>query len=412
MDALQAAVAFATTPTGLFLIASGCLVALLMGMLPGLSGTEALIVVLPFTFHLNLTESMLLLSSAYASAYIGGALTSIVFGIPGTATSMATVFDGHPLHKQGRTVYAVTVASTASAAGGVLSLAIVILLMSVIEPLSLLFGPAEWFAFVVFGFVALAFSNDARFVRVLVSAGLGFLLASIGLSIVTATPRFTFGMPELWGGIPIVAAFIGLYPLTEAISMALDRSPPPAAIPGGADTRPVARHAGEVGHGIRDTFRHGGVLASTSLLGWIVGVIPGVGATLANMLGYLFARGIARDQSRFGKGDIRGLIGAESSNNASVGGALVPALALGIPGSLNTAILLGVFMLNGVQPGTNIFRDNLDVTWSILIAVAASTLLASTLIILGGWRMIALIARVRARSIAPVIPPISSSRRS
>src|SRR5690606_6720156 len=122
-----------------------------MGMLPGLSGTEALIVVLPFTFHLNLTESMLLLSSAYASAYIGGALTSIVFGIPGTATSMATVFDGHPLHKQGRTVYAVTVASTASAAGGVLSLGIVILLMSVIEPLSLLFGPAEWFAFVVFG---------------------------------------------------------------------------------------------------------------------------------------------------------------------------------------------------------------------------------------------------------------------
>jgi putative tricarboxylic transport membrane protein len=405
MDALALAFSAAITPTGLTLILAGCLIAMLMGILPGLSGTEALIILLPFTFQLNLSESMLLLSSAYAGSYVGGALTSIVFGIPGTSTSMATVFDGHPLHRQGRTAYAVTVASVASAAGGILSLVVVVLLMSVIEPLSLLFGPAEWFAFVVFGFVALALSNDARFVRVLISACLGLLLGSVGLSIVTATPRFTFGLPELWGGIPVVAAFIGVYPLTEAVYMALDRSGPPSTEAG---TGSAARYLKEMGHAVRDVARHPGTVIATSGLGWVVGVIPGVGATLANMLGYMLARGIAKDQSRFGKGDVRGLIGAETANNASVGGALVPALALGIPGSLNTAILLGIFVMNGIQPGTNIFRDNLDVTWLILIAVAASTVIASAVIILGGAWLISMIAHVRPRIIPPVIVFVAS----
>lgn len=407
MEALAVALEVAATPTGMSLILAGCLIALVMGILPGLSGTEALIIVLPFTFQLSLPESMLLLSSAYAASYVGGALTSIVFGIPGTSTSMATVFDGHPLHRQGRTVYAVTAASVSSAAGGIISLVIVIMLMSVIEPLSLLFGPAEWFAFVVFGFVALALSNDARFVRVLVSGGLGFLLGSVGLSIVTATPRFTFGLPELWGGIPIVAAFIGVYPLTEAIYMALDKSPAPSGQKE-AEGVSAARHLGEVGEGVRDTARNAKTVLATSGLGWIVGVIPGVGATLANMLGYILARGMARDQSRFGKGDIRGLIGAETSNNASVGGALVPALALGIPGSLNTAILLGVFMMNGIQPGTNIFQDNLDVTWLILIAVAVSTVIASAVVVLGGSWLISMISYVRPRVIPPVIIFVAS----
>ena len=143
MEALATALDVVMTPTGVFLIVAGCLLAMLMGMLPGLSGTEALLIVLPFTFELGLSESMLLLGSAYASSYVGGALTSILFGIPGTATSMATVFDGHPLHLQKRTIYAVTVAAGASAVGGVVSLCIVVALMPVIEPLSLLFGPAE-----------------------------------------------------------------------------------------------------------------------------------------------------------------------------------------------------------------------------------------------------------------------------
>lgn len=402
MEALATALDVVMTPTGVFLIVAGCLLAMLMGMLPGLSGTEALLIVLPFTFELGLSESMLLLGSAYPSSYVGGALTSILFGIPGTATSMATVFDGHPLHLQKRTIYAVTVAAGASAVGGVVSLCIVVALMPVIEPLSLLFGPAEWFAFVVFGLIALAFSNEARFVRTLVSACLGFLVASVGMSILTAVPRYTFGLSELWGGIPLIATFVGLYPFTEALYMALGRE---QALPDGVlrQAEVASSQKGQVRAGLMALVRHYDTVALGSLTGWLVGVIPGVGATLANILGWLLAKGVAKDPSKFGKGDVRGLIAAETANNASVGGALIPTLALGIPGSLNTAILLGVFMINGIQPGTNIYTENLDVTWVILIAVASGTVLASILIMAGGWRLVKIVARVKPQTIVPLI---------
>ena len=155
--------------------------------------------------------------------------------------------------------------------------------------------------------------------------------------------------------------------------------------------------------GIKDTMIHTPQWIFGGLIGWLVGVIPGVGATLANMLGYLLVRETSKDKSRFGRGDVRGLIGSESANNGSVGGALVPALALGIPGSLNTAILLGVFMINGVQPGTNVFSENLDVTWVILIGVALATLLSSAIVIGGGWRLVSVVTRLQPRIIAPVI---------
>lgn len=386
------------------LLLLGCLLALILGILPGLSSTEAMIILLPFTFRLDLDESMVLLSAAYASAFVGGALTSIVFGIPGTSTGLATMFDGHPLHRQGRTIYAVSVASYASMFGGLLSLGIVILLLPVIEPISLLFGPAEWFAFVMLGLVVLAFSSEGKFLRCLISAGFGLLLSVIGLSVITGFPRFTGGFTELWGGIPIVAAFVGLYPLTEAIGMILK----PRADGDAAELTAVAQemkdsHKRQLRDGFRDTARHAPQWSLAGFVGWIVGVIPGVGGVLANILGYLVIREVSRDKSRFGKGDVRGLIASEASNNGSVGGALVPALALGIPGSLNTAILLGVFTINGIEPGTNIFSDNLETTWLILISVAVATVLSSVIVIAGGWRLVAVISRLSPRIIAPTI---------
>jgi putative tricarboxylic transport membrane protein len=408
MDAFLAAMSHIASVEALILVSAGCVLALILGILPGLSSTEALVILLPFTFVLGLNDSMVLLSAAYASAFVGGALTSIVFGIPGTSTGLATVLDGHPLHLQGRTIYAVSVAATASALAGLLSLLLVVALLPVIEPLSLLFGPAEWFAFVVLGLVVLAFSTEDAFLRGLISAGLGLLLSTIGLGVITGFPRYTFGFTQLWGGIPIVAAFVGLYPLAEAFDMALGRS-------GGAPNRDQprdqtanrrslpSRHQGQLWEGFVDTITHSSKWVFGGLIGWLVGVIPGVGATLANTLGYLLVRETTRDKSKFGKGDVRGLIGSESANNGSVGGALVPALALGIPGSLNTAILLGVFMINGVQPGTNVFAENLDVTWIILISVALATLMSSGIVIGGGWRLVLIVTSLQPRMIAPVI---------
>lgn len=385
------------------LLLLGCLLALVLGILPGLSSTEAMIILLPFTFRLELNESMVLLSAAYASAFVGGALTSIVFGIPGTSTGLTTMLDGHPLHKAGKTVYAVSIASWSSMFSGLLSLAIVIALLPVIEPVSLLFGPAEWFAFVIFGLVVLAFSSEGQFLRCLVAAGLGLLLSVIGLSVITGFPRFTGGFTELWGGIPIIAAFVGLYPMTEAISMILNHRKGHQE-----EIEQVKQeiHTGssqQLRDGLRDTIKHTPQWSLAGFVGWLVGVIPGVGGVLANLLGYLVVREMTKDRSKFGHGDARGLVASEASNNGSVGGALVPALALGIPGSLNTAILLGVFTINGVEPGTNIFTDNLDTTWLILMSVAVATVLSSVIVLGGGWRLISVVSRISPVVIAPSI---------
>ncbi|MFN6977232.1 MAG: tripartite tricarboxylate transporter permease, partial [Gemmobacter sp.] len=302
MEALWSAMLIVASPAGLTLLVAGSALALVMGILPGLSSTEAMIIALPFTFALGLNESMILMSAIYAAAFVGGALTSILFGVPGSSTNLVTQLDGYPLHRQGRTLYAVAAASGASVVGGLLSLALVVGLLPVMAPISLLFGPAEWFAFVLLGLVVLAFSGGGSVLAGLAAGGLGLLLSTIGLSVITGTPRFTFGVTDLWGGIPIVAAFVGIYPLAEAFGMALRGDPAAARPPGEAPVATAEKGAaGQIREGLRDTARHVHAWGLGSLAGWIVGVIPGVGGVLANFLGYALVRDTARDRSRFGQ---------------------------------------------------------------------------------------------------------------
>lgn len=399
----QAAALILTDPTNLVILVGACALSFIMGLLPGLSATEAMIILLPFSFAMELNQSMIMLSSAYAAGFVGGSITSIIFGIPGSATNLTTMLDGHALHKQGRTIFAVSAASTASVFAGLLSLVLVVLLMPLMEPISLLFGPAEWFAFVIFGLVVLSFSGDVQPLRGLVSGALGLLAGTIGLSVVNGVPRYTFGIVDLWGGIPIIPAFIALYPLTEALWMATGREAKMA--PGGAEGSgtELLRSKGQVLEGIVETFRRTDTVLFAGAMGWLIGIIPGVGATLANILGYYVVKDMARDKSQFGKGDIRGLIAAESSNNSSIGGALIPCLALGIPGSIATAVLLGVFMINGVQPGSNIFSENLTVTWVIILAIALSTIISSGFVLAGAWRIAKVVGRLSPYSVAPMI---------
>lgn len=406
LESFLSALAAVTTPEGLMLLALGTVVAFILGVLPGLSSTEGMIILLPFTFSIGLNDSMILLSSAYAAGFVGGAVTSIFLGIPGSSVSLATMMDGYPLHKQGRTSYAISLASVSSAVAGIFSLLLVALLLPYMEPISLLFGPVEWFAFVVFGLVILSFAGETTMLRGLFSAGLGLLAGTVGLSVMAGVPRYTMGVSDLWGGIPIIAAFVGLYPIAEAVFMAASH---PRAL--GQVSEPAAgsekSHGRQVIEGIQDTFRYGKALSISAVLGWLIGVVPGVGATFANFMAYLVVKGTSADKSKFGRGDPRGLIAAEASNNATVGGALIPALALGIPGSLNTAILLGVFMLNGVAPGSNIFTENLEVTWVILLATAFGTLLASGMALCIGARALAPLARIEQATIVPLIVFIS-----
>lgn len=383
---------------GMFLLWSATILALIMGMLPGLSSTECMLILLPFTFSLGLGSSMILLNAAYGAGFIGGAVTSIMFGIPGSSTSIATVLDGYPMRQQGRAMEALGAANVASLLGGLFALVIVACLMPLMGPASLLFGPPEWFVFVLFGLVVLAFAGEGTFGRAIVSAALGILAGCIGLSSVTGSARFSLGSSFLWGGIPIIPAFIGLYPFAEAMDLAFAKFE--QGDEKGASARTAFR---DQMRGALRTFQNLGHVVQGTLTGWFIGVVPGVGGTLANMMGYIIAKQSSKHPESFGKGNVAGVIASEAANNASTAGALIPALALGIPGSLNTAVLLGLFLINGIQPGTNVFEHNLGITWVILLSVAFSTLFSALIVLFGGWQIVRFTTKVNMKIVVLVV---------
>jgi len=400
MEALPQALESIFCWQGLTLVFAGSMLALLMGMLPGLSSTEAMLILLPFTFSLNLSDSMMLLNGAYASAFVGGAVTSIMFGIPGSSTTIATVLDGYPMRQQGKGLVAIGAANMSSMFGGLFSIVLVIVLLPFMGPVSLMFGPPEWFVFVLFGLIILSFAGEGTFPRAMMSAALGILAGTIGLSEVTGDARFSFDIAFLWGGIPIIPAFIGLYPFAEAIDLIDVKM---ATAEDDQQQLSTSQAFKDVFAGSKLAFKHFDKTMLGSFTGWFIGVIPGVGATLANMMSYILAKQLSKDPQSFGKGNPQGVIAAEAGNNASVGGALIPALALGIPGSLNTAILLSIFLINGIQPGTNVFQNNLDVTWVILLSVFMGTILSSAVIMVGGWQIARILQNLDIKLIVPVV---------
>ncbi len=405
MEAFVETLSLFMTFESLMLVIVGCLIALFMGLLPGLSGAEAMLILLPFTFRMPLFQAMLLMMSAYAGAFVGGAVTGILFGIPGCSTTIVTVFDGFPMRKQGRAFVAIGAAATASAVAGLLALLLTVAVMPLMVPFSLMFGPPEWFVFVLFGLVVLALAGEGRFLRALASGFLGILVGCIGLSIVTGDVRFTFGTSYLWGGIPIIPAFIGLYPLAEVIDLTFLSVKNKAESDSLEFTENFTKNVWE---GILVTFKKKKALVIGTITGWIIGVIPGVGGALANLMAYVLTKETSKEPETFGKGNVEGVVAAESGNNASVGGALIPTLALGIPGSVNTAILLGILLLHGIQPGTNVFEKYQDITWAIILSAAASTIFASVFVLIIGWRVAKVIHRIEIRYAVPVIVIIGS----
>lgn len=384
----------------------GGIVALIMGLLPGLSGTEAMLLLLPFTYRMNLKEAMFIMMSAYAAAFVGGAVTGIFFGVPGSSTNITTVFDGYSMTRKGRAFEALGAASMSSAIGGIISILLVVILMPWIVPVSLLFGPPEWFVFVVFGLVVLSMAGEGKFIRALLSGFLGLLVSCVGMSGITGDIRFTFGSTYLWGGITVIPAFIGLYPIAEAIDITFMQKL--SLVNENVHKITSKTQISQLFKGSIETFVKVRAWLLSSIIGWFIGVIPGVGGALANMMGYVLVKETSRDRETFGQGNIEGVIGAEAANNASTGGALIPTLALGIPGSLNAVILLGIFLLHGIQPGTNVFEKHLDVTWIIILAAAWGTVFGSLVITASGWKLASIIYKIDIKMISPIIILVGS----
>jgi putative tricarboxylic transport membrane protein len=369
--ALQATFAW---PSPLYWMA-GTLLGMLFGIIPGVSGSLAVAMMIPMTFTMDFNQALMLLLATLGGSSFGGSITAILIGVPGDSVNASTVFDGYPLAKQGRADYAIGASAAASALGSLVGLVVLVASIPFMVDILLFIGPAEIFMLTFFGLIVIALAVEGTFLASLLSGMVGLLLSLHGFVTVVGGQRFTFDLAYLWDGIPILPVFIGLFAVSGGIELMVGGST--VAKPGSISVKNLSWR-GTI-EGALSVFTHMRAFSIGSLVGIVIGIVPGVGGVVSNMLSYTLARQYSRNPESFGKGNIEGVIASESGNDSKDGGSLMPTLALGIPGSLNMAILLGAFVLHGIQPGRTMLTQNLDVVWVIVIALVISNVLTSVI---------------------------------
>ena len=314
----------------------GVLLGLCFGIIPGLGGTTALALLIPITFSMDSLDAMYLAGGVMGATSFGGSITAILLNTPGTAPNAATTFDGYPLAQQGRAGEAIGASATASAMGGLIGLVTLMLFIPLAKEIVLLFGPVEFLLLTILGLVAIAVSSRGKLLRGLIAGGFGLIFAFVGVDTVSGHTRFTLETDYLWDGIPLVPTLTGLFAISQMIELSLK---------GGSVVTERVNIGNLTGlwQGVVAVFKHWTVLLRGSLIGTIIGAIPGLGGTVASFIAYTSTVQSSRDPSSFGKGNIIGVIAPESANNAKDGGSLVPTVAFGIPGSAETAVFLGHF---------------------------------------------------------------------
>jgi len=314
---------------------AGTLLSMLVSLLPGISGVALMSVVIPLTISMEPVQVMLLFGALVGGSTFAGSLTAILFNIPGRNSNTATTFDGYPLTQRGKAKTAIGCAAAASALGSTLGIVMLVTLLPFLSAIAISFGPAELLMIMIWGIFAIVLATRGSRLKGFAIAGVGVLFSFVGSDPRTAEPRFTFGFDHLLDGINLVVIFIGLFAIAESIEL-LQRS---------QSTLSGVRHksllSGSTFDGIKSLFKHFGTFLRSAFTGALIGVIPGVGGTVASFIAY--GNESRLHPNTFGKGDIRGVIAPESANDAKDGGALVPTLALGIPGGMGTAMLLAAW---------------------------------------------------------------------
>jgi TctA family transporter len=342
-----------------------------VGLLPGLGGATTLALMLPFIYAMQPVEAFAFLLGMHAVVATTGDITSVLFGIPGEATSAATILDGHAMAKKGEAGRALGAALAASLVGAIVGAFALAAAIPMVRPLVLTFGSPELFMLAIVGiaFIASLSAPGVRgMVRGFLAGGLGLLCATVGQDPQDGIARYTFNSLYLWGGLDLVPVLVGIFAIPEIIDLAIRRTSIAGALPAGR----ISKGAFE---GVKDTFRHFWLTIRCSLIGTFIGIMPGMGGAVAQWMAYGHATQSARtteERKGFGAGDVRGVLGPGAANNSKEGGSLIPTVAFGVPGSTAMAILLGGFFLLGLVPGPDMLTQHLPVTfsmvWTIVIA--------------------------------------------
>lgn len=377
----------------------GALIGMAVGILPGLGGAAAIALLLPLTLPMEPATAIIMFIGIVGANPTASSLTAIMINLPGSGQSAATVIDGFKMTQQGRAGVAIGAAMSSSFLGALVGVVILIALLPLGQEVVLLFSYPEYFMLAIMGLSAIAVVSEGPIWKGVIAAVLGLALSSVGYDPITGDVRYTFGSDYLYDGISLVPALIGLFAISETINMFVK----------GGSISEVDSGRGTIsgiGEGIISVFKHPALFMRSSIIGTIVGIIPGVGGSVANWLAYGQAVQTARDPEKFGTGDVRGVIAPEAANNAKDGGALVPTLIFGIPGSSEFAILLGALTIHGIQPGPRLLMDNPHEVVVLILALTSSALIAGVAGLFAGG-IVSPILRVRTTYIAPAIIAIS-----
>ncbi|MVO16674.1 tripartite tricarboxylate transporter permease [Parasedimentitalea huanghaiensis] len=364
LEGIMIGLSTAFTLTNLMMVIGGCLIGTFIGMLPGLGPMSIISIMIPVAITIgDPSAALILLAGVYYGAIFGGSTSSILINAPGVASTVATSFDGYPLARAGKAGKALTVAAISSFCGGSIGAILLMIFAPALATVALLFHSSEYFALMVVGLSAIAaFAGSGQVAKAMLMTVLGLIMATVGEGALFNLPRFTMGIMDLQSGFGFITLAMAMFALPEALYLVLDPS----------------RSNNETGGEIKDlritkaeAKSIAPVIGRQSIQGFLIGVLPGAGATIASFLGYAVERNIApkEEQDQFGKGSVKGLAAPEAANNAACTGSFVPLLTLGIPGSGTTAILLGALIALNVNPGPRLMVDQPEIFWAVIISM-------------------------------------------
>ena len=367
IDGILVGIATAFTPSNLIMVAMGCVVGTAIGMLPGLGPITAIALMIPLTYGLDPSTGMILMAGVYYGAIFGGSTSSILLNAPGVAGTVASAFDGYPLARSGHAGKALAIAAYSSFSGGTIGALLLLLAAPMLANVALGFQSPDYFALMVLGLTAVAgFAGEGQLLKALMMAIVGLMLSTVGTDASEGIERFTFGRLDLIDGISFLLLAMATFALSEALMTTMQTSEV------GQNENTKSRAAvGSLRVTRSEVAEIAPAVGRSSVLGFIIGVLPGAGATIASFLAYGMERLIAPHELRrkFGKGALRGLAAPESANNAACTGSFVPLLTLGIPGSGTTAVMLGALLSYNVQPGPQMMTNNPEIFWAVIVSM-------------------------------------------